>query len=66
MIGIVYYLDDPEKKVFRKVFLSPGDTENVLDNAEWVTVGVDPNRTAVLEKIADDDPRAVGDMNGLP
>lgn len=49
MVGIVYYLDDPEKKVFRKVYPSLDDSE--LDDPQWVTLGIDPSRIAWLEKV---------------
>lgn len=77
--GIVYYADDPEKKVFRIVYPQFHDEE--LDkpptdhtghamrneNGEhhaWHTFGVNPNRTAVFEKVPKGDPRAV--LTGTP
>jgi hypothetical protein len=66
MTGLVYYADDPDQNIFRKVSLSPGDDESVLDETRWVTDGCDPTRTAVMLKVADDDPRASAEMTGTP
>ena len=66
LIGIVYYEDDPEKKVFRIIYPTVDDKE--LDEPptdchgipfrdekgqlySWTTLGVEPGRTAVLEKV---------------
>lgn len=79
MVGIVYYADDPEKRVFRIVYPEFDDKE--LDEPPtdglrqimrdengkphgWHTFGVDPKRTAVMEKVPRGDPRAV--MTGTP
>lgn len=72
-IGIVYYADDPQKRVFRVVYPGKGESEAVLhgpatdvhgvmrDEAGnphgWHTFGVDSKRTAVLEIVEHDDPR---------
>ena len=66
-IGIVYYEDDPEQKVFRIV--TPTVDDNELDmpdpvHGEWTAFGVDPARTAVMDKVALDDPRAK--LTGTP
>lgn len=64
--GIVYYDDDPEKKVFRIVYPEFDDSE--LDQPptdgnrqimrdehgrphQWHTFGVNPDRVAVFEKV---------------
>jgi hypothetical protein len=51
LIGLVYYADDPEQRVFRKVYPMPGDPANVLDQPRWITEGCDPSRKAVLRKV---------------
>jgi SAM-dependent methyltransferase len=50
-IGVVFYADDPHRRIFRTVHLVPGDTDAEFDKPEWVTVGVDPYRVATLEVI---------------
>lgn len=60
-VGIVYYADDPDKKVFRVV--TPTFYDNELDvpdpaQGSWTVFGVDPTRRAVLEKVPTGDPRA--------
>jgi hypothetical protein len=77
MLGIVYYADDPEKKVFRIVYPSlddkeldepPTDSQGIVMRDErgqphsWTTLGIEPGRTAVLEKVLLTAPRdwAVG------
>lgn len=74
LVGIVYYADDPERKVFRLVYPEVDDGE--LDSPphdgkrkpylqsdgsphSWTTLGVDPQRKAILEKVPIGDPRAV-------
>lgn len=66
-VGIVYYADDPDQKVFRIVTPSFDDSE--LDQpdpiyGEWTVFGVDPTRTAVMDKVLLDDPRA--QLTGTP
>jgi hypothetical protein len=78
-VGIVYYADDPEKKVFRIVYPQHDDSE--LDEPAhdgngkimrdergephgWHTFATDPSRTAVMEKVAIGDPRAT--ITGTP
>jgi hypothetical protein len=63
-VGLVYYLDDPEQKVFRKVF--PSDDDSELDDPQWVTLGCDPARRAVLIKVPSDSDAASGSMTGMP
>ena len=65
LVGIVYYADDPAKKVFRIVYPVKDDSE--LDqpdpqHGEWTKFGADPSRVAVMEKIPADDPRATLDF----
>ena len=63
MIGVVYYDDDPDKKVFRKVYPTQDNSE--LDDPAHCTVGVDATRTAVLLKVpANDDSKYP--MTGTP
>lgn len=62
-IGIVYYADDPDKKVFRRVLESyPGEFDDAgrlaRIQAEATTANLDPARAAVIEMVASDDPRA--------
>jgi hypothetical protein len=66
MVGIVYYADDVDQKIFRKVYLARGEDETQLDDPKWITLGCNPNRTAVMVKVADDDPLALGPMTGAP
>lgn len=65
VIGLVWYADDPHKRVFRKVFLSPGDPESELDNPRWVKEGCDPARVAVIRKIPDKELAQVGLLESL-
>ncbi len=66
MLGIVYYADDPEKKVFRIVYPTVDDKEldepptdchglPFLDEKgkpySWTTLGIEPGRTAVMDKV---------------
>lgn len=66
MFGIVYYADDPEKKVFRVVYPTvddkeldepPTDCHGIAFRDErgkfysWTTLGIEPGRRAVMEKI---------------
>jgi hypothetical protein len=60
-VGIVYYADDPDKKVFRVVTPTHDDSE--LDapdpqHGEWHVFGLDPARPAVMEKVARSSDRA--------
>lgn len=53
-VGIVYYADDPDKKVFRIV--TPTEDDSELDRpdpkfGEWTVFGVDPNRIAIMDKV---------------
>ena len=79
LVGIVYYADDPDKKVFRIIYPEfddreldqpPHDGNRQIMHDEhgkphgWHTFGVDPNRTAVFEKVPVGDPRAV--LTGTP
>lgn len=60
-VGIVYYADDPDRKVFRVITPSFDDSELDVPDPEqgsWTVFGVDPTRTAILEKVPLDDPRA--------
>lgn len=63
MMGIVYYADDPDKKVFRLV--TPTEDDSELDRPDpqygyWTVFGVDPNRTAVMDKV----PLGEGNLSG--
>lgn len=64
MVGLVYYADDPNKNIFRKVY--PVDDDSELDNPEWTTARVDPNRRAVLVRVPRNSPRANAPMTGTP
>lgn len=63
-IGLVYYADDAEKKVFRKIYPTGDDSE--LDDPQWTTVAVDKDRTAILVKVLKDSPEALQEMTGTP
>lgn len=52
MIGLVYYADDPHKRVFRTVYPSLDEPDSILDDPQWLTDGVDPLRGAVMDKVA--------------
>lgn len=76
LVGIVYYLDDPDQKVFRVVTPTFDDAELDVPDPQygaWTVFGVDPSRAAIMEKIPLGDPRGqltgnVGDpptMGGL-
>lgn len=56
-IGIVYYSDDPNKRVFRTIHLVPGEPDSVFDDPRWVTEGLDPGRSAVLVRVDPSDRR---------
>ena len=78
-VRIVYYADDPQKKVFRIVYPEFDDVEldqpptdgnrEVMLNEKgephaWNTFGTDPKRRVVSEKVLVNDPRAV--LTGTP
>jgi len=63
-VGNVYYADDPHQAIFRRVWPQHDDSE--LDDPQWVTMGCDPQRTAVLVKVPADSPDASAPMTGLP
>jgi hypothetical protein len=48
-VGLVYYTDDPTQSYFRIVYPSVDDSE--LNQPQWLTDGVDPNRTAAMNKV---------------
>jgi hypothetical protein len=64
-IGIIYYSDDPHKRVFRVVYPTNDDSEldapcpDILDTSgqpvHWTDFNVDDSRPRVLEKIAKSD-----------
>ncbi len=72
LVGIVYYADDPERKVFRIVYPQLDDAELDLPPTDgagsqyldeegktygWTTLGTDPERKAIMEKVSRGDPR---------
>lgn len=68
-VGIVYYADDPDKKVFRVV--TPTADDNELDQpdpkfGEWTVFGVDQNRIAVMDKVPISDGHLSGHINSPP
>lgn len=65
-VGLVSYSDDPRRRVFRKVYQTESDPADVLDDPKWITEGCDRGRSAVMVKVAPDDPRALRKMTGLP
>ncbi len=64
LIGNVYYADDPERLIFRRIWPTSDNSE--LDDPQWVTIGCDPSRQAVLIKVPADSPEATAPMIGLP
>lgn len=59
-VGIVYYADDPDQKVFRLVTPTRDDSELDAPDptyGEWHIFGVDPARAAIMEKVPVDSPR---------
>jgi hypothetical protein len=64
LVGLVYYADDPEKKIFRKVFPTVDDAE--LNAPAFVTDGCDPHRKAVLKKVPATSAEALAPMTGTP
>lgn len=61
LVGIVYYLDDPDQKVFRVVTPFHDDSELDVPDPQygaWTVFGVDPARLATMEKVLKGDPRA--------
>lgn len=63
-VGIVYYQDDPQQRIFRIVYPQFDDSE--LDSPQWTTLGCDAMCTAVLAKCAPSDPRATAGTIGMP
>lgn len=63
-VGLVYYADDPDKKIFRKVFPTVDDAE--LNAPCWTVDGVDIRRKAVLIKVPFESAEAVAPMTGTP
>lgn len=63
-VGLVFYEDDPEKKIFRKVYPTVDDAE--LNAPAWTTEGVNQTRKAVLVKVPVGSPEALADMTGIP
>lgn len=72
--GIVYYADDPKRGVFRivkpevddiELDQPPTDNHRQIYRKEdgsphsWTTLGTNPARIAIMEKVPIDDPRAV-------
>lgn len=58
-VGLVYYADDPTQSAFRVVFPQEGDPDDVLDDPQWLTFGVDPDRAAVMSAISAEDYRGL-------
>lgn len=53
-IGAVIYEDT--NTVFRVVYPAENDPDDVLDDPQWVTIGVDPNRKVQIVKLDADNP----------
>lgn len=64
LVGNVYYADDPDRLIFRRVW--PEVDEGELDDPKWVTLGCNADRTAVMEKVAADSSEASAPMLGAP
>jgi len=65
-VGLVYYADDTDQKVFRRVLLGPDDDPSELDKPFWLTHGTDPERQAVMKKVPEDSPEATAPFSGVP
>ena len=63
-VGLVYYEDDPDKKIFRKVYPTIDDAE--LNAPCWTVDGVNIRRKAILIKVSADSPEALAAMTGTP
>ena len=63
-IGLVYYQDDPDQKIFRMIFPTTDDSE--LDDIRWITEGCNPLRNAILIQVDANDVKAQSKMNGIP
>lgn len=68
-VGVVYYADDPDKKVFRVV--APTNDDSELDRpdpefGEWTVFGVDPARVAVMDKVPIGEGQITGGVNDPP
>lgn len=64
-IGVVYYGDDPDKKVFRTVFQEDGDPLDELVDPKWTTEACDVTRNPILEAFQPNDPN-IPAMIGTP
>lgn len=53
--GLVYYADDPDKKVFRSIHLAAGDDDadffDIVKCEPWLTQDLDPVRKACLKVV---------------
>ncbi|CAB4127795.1 hypothetical protein UFOVP96_5 [uncultured Caudovirales phage] len=64
-LGLIYYADDPDQKVFRIVHPTIDDSELDLPDAiqgKWTEFGIPEGRIAIMKKVAIDDPTAL--LNG--
>lgn len=60
-VGLIYYADDPDQKIFRIVTPSRDDSELDLPDpihGAWTEFGIMEGRTAIMRKVAIDDPSA--------
>lgn len=65
VVGVVYYADDPSRRVFRRVYLTAAETDAEFDNPAHITDGLDPARTAVLVRVDETDLHNF-DLTGAP
>lgn len=71
MIGLVAYADTvtsdlPYGTPFRRVFPQPTDPPDILDDPQWITMGCDPTREAVMFKLPEDHPAVGAPFTGKP
>lgn len=70
-VGLIYYADDPDEKVFRIVTPTKDDSELDLPDpihGAWTEFGIMEGRTALMRKVAINDPsvRITGSVGDAP
>lgn len=68
LIGLVYFSDDPLKRAFRRVMLTPGESESALDDPQWLTLGIAKDRQpfAAMLKVSEGSSEAKTPMTATP
>ena len=64
LVGLVYYTDDATKSYFRIVYPQFDDSE--LDDPQWLTDGLDPSRTAAMDKVLSANAPSIGQLTSTP